>query len=322
MRFLYVVHRYAPYPGGSEIYVQAMAEESLRRGHEVAVFTGEHKGDLNGVRVTGDASILLENWDLIIVQGGDVNVQNFVLTNASRLRNPVLYLLVLPSDSDICVRALYDCPLLGCSTAADIKHCEKYGVTNKVVQVRHGITWHDCVGKPGFKSKHGITGRMFLSCGGYWPNKAMRELAELFEAADIEGTLVTTGYDDRYGLMPARTDKVLPLMIDDRSEVLSAMHDADCLIMHSYREGFGLVLLETMVNQTPWIAREIAGAELMKDHGLTYTSDAELVTHLRNFSRDRFDIRRSYEHVVGNHLISHTVDDIEAAVATLGKPTS
>lgn len=319
MRLLYVVHRYAPYPGGSEIYVQAMAEESLRRGHDVAVFTGEHKGDLNGVRVTGDASILLETWDLIIVQGGDVNVQNFVLTNAARLRSPVLYLLVLPSNSDVCVRALHDCPLLGVSTPADRTHCETHGVAHKAVQVRHGITWQTCVGEPGFKTKHGITGRMFLSCGGYWPNKAMRELAELFKAADIDGTLVTTGYDDRYGLMPEKTARVMPLMIDDRSEVLSAMHDADCLIMHSYTEGFGLVLLEAMINQTPWVAREIAGAELMKIHGLTYQSDAELVTHLRNFSRSRFDIKKAYDHVIGNHLISHTVDDIEAAAMSLAK---
>jgi len=34
-KILYVVHRYAPYPGGSENYVRDMAEETLRRGHDV-----------------------------------------------------------------------------------------------------------------------------------------------------------------------------------------------------------------------------------------------------------------------------------------------
>jgi len=38
-KILYVVHRYAPYPGGSENYVRDMAEETLRRGHDVTVFT-------------------------------------------------------------------------------------------------------------------------------------------------------------------------------------------------------------------------------------------------------------------------------------------
>jgi len=70
-RLLFVVHRYAPYPGGSENYVRDMAEECVSRGHEVWVFTGEHKGDLNGVRVTSDANILGQIFDLIIVHGGD-----------------------------------------------------------------------------------------------------------------------------------------------------------------------------------------------------------------------------------------------------------
>lgn len=312
MRILYVVHRYAPYPGGSEIYVQSMAEETLRRGHVVTVFAGEHKGDLNGVVVTSDPGIILEKWDLIVVHGGDVNVQNFVLSNATRIPSPVLYLLVLPSNSDVCVKALHDCKWIGCSTPADFRHCEAHGINNKAVTVRHGIKWQNCIGKTGFKKRFGIEGRMFLSCGGYWPNKAMQQLADLFEAADLkDSVLVTTGYDNRMNLMPEGRKNVIPLLIDSREEVLSAMHDADCVLMHSYQEGFGLVLLEAMLNQTPWIARKIAGAELLEMHGKTYQSDAELVASLRKFDRKNFNIEASYNHVVGRHLIKHTIDDIE-----------
>lgn len=317
MRLLYVVHRYAPYPGGSEIYVQGMAEESLRRGHEVAVFAGEHLGNLNGVSVSSDASILLDNWDLIVVHGGDVNVQNFVLSSASRIPSPILYLLVLPSDSDVCIKALHDCQWIGCSTLADQRHCQKNGVAHKAVEVRHGIDWRTCMGTPGFKAKNSITGRMFLSCGGYWPNKAMKHLADVFEAANMDDSvLVTTGYDNRMDLMPEPRKNIIPMLIDDRNEVLSAMHDADCVIMHSTSEGFGLVLLEAMLNQTPWIARGIAGAELLhsKGYGQTYVSDAELMARIKRFDRKDFDIRGAYEHVVGNHLITNTVDDIESVV--------
>ena len=45
MRLLFVVHRYYPFPGGSEYYTAAMAEEALSRGHDVTVLTGEHQGD-------------------------------------------------------------------------------------------------------------------------------------------------------------------------------------------------------------------------------------------------------------------------------------
>jgi len=315
MNLLYVVHRYAPYPGGSEIYVQSMAEESLRRGHQVTVLAGEHKGDLNGVRVTDDANVLRGNWDMIVVHGGDVNVQNFVLSNASRIPSPVLYLLVLPSNSDVCLRALQDCAWIGCSTNADFRHAQKNGVENKAVRVRHGIKWQDCIGKPGFKQRHGITKRMFLTCGGYWPNKAMRELADIFEVAELDdAVLVTTGYEDRMGLMPRARGNIIPMLLDDRQEVLSAIHDADCLLMHSYTEGFGLVLLEAMLNQTPWIARRIAGAELLEHHGKTYDSDAELLALIRRFNRNDFDIESAYHKVTREHLINNTVDDIEDVV--------
>jgi glycosyltransferase involved in cell wall biosynthesis len=319
MRLLFCVHRYAPFPGGSEIYVQGMAEESLRRGHTVAVLAGEHMGDHNGVTVTSDPKILLNRWDLIIVHGGDVHVQDFVLSNASRIPSPVLYMLVLPSNSTICLRALHDCRYIGCSTNQDWKHCEEHRVIGKAVTVRHGITWQDCLGKPGFKAKHGIRERMFLSCGGYWPNKAMRELARTFEIANpVNSLLVTTGYDNRMDLMPEPSPLVRPMLIDDRQEVLSAIHDADCLIMHSYQEGFGLVLLEAMLNQTPWIARKIAGAELMKDHGQVYETDGELIFCIRTFDRKDFNIEAAYSHVTQNHLIGNTVDDIER-VALLGR---
>ena len=115
-------------------------------------------------------------------------------------------------------------------------------------------------------------------------------------------------------LMPTQSQTVTPLLLDNRRDVLSAIHDADCLLMHSYQEGFGLVLLEAMLNQTPWIARKIAGAEVLQEYGVTYTSDIELVNHLRTFDRSRFDIKAAYEYVCNNHLISNTVNDILAII--------
>jgi len=315
MKLLFVVHRYYPFPGGSEYYVQAMAEEAKRRGHEVAVLAGEHQGDQNGVRVTSDGNVLMLKWDLIIVHGGDVGVQDFVLSNAKNIPNPMLYMLILPSNSPVCVQALSDCSFIGWSTFDDINHIRKHNVSDKAVRVRHGIKHHDSIGKPGFKAKHGIEGRMFLSCGGYWPNKRMRELADLFIKADIDdAVLVTTGYDNRMQLMPNPVPgKVIPLLIDDKAEVLSAISEADCYVMHSSQEGFGLVLLESMLNRTPWISKHMAGAALLKGYGQTYSRDEELIRMLREFDPDGFDLDKAEDHVMTNHLISNTVDDIESA---------
>ena len=327
MRLLFVVHRYIPYPGGSEYYTAAMAEEALSRGHEVAVLAGEHQGNQNGVRVSNMADILLEKWDMIIVHGGDVGVQNFVLQNAKQIQasanaSPVLYMLILPSNSPVCTQALQDCALIGWSTMDDITHIKRHGVEDKSVRIRHGIKHQDSLGIPGFKAKHGITGRMFLSCGGYWPNKKMKELADLFVQADLEdAVLVTTGYDNKMQLMPhAVPGKVIPLLIDDKTEVLSAIKEADCYVMHSNQEGFGLVILESMLNRTPWISRHIAGPALLKKFGKTYSRDQELISLLQKFDPFEFNLDDAEEHVLNNHLIKHTVDDIEQAVRTINTP--
>lgn len=311
-RLLFVVHRYYPFPGGSEYYTQAMAEEALSRGHYVGVLAGEHQGPQNGVFVTNDANVLLQQWDLIIVHGAGVAVQDFVLSHASQIPNPILYMIILPDPKPVSLRAMQECAYIGWSTHEDLEYIRKCNVISKAVNVRHGIKHHDSIGKPGFKQKHNIQGPMFLSCGGYWPNKAMKELAILFENANLSnGVLVITGYDNRSNLMPLPSENVIPLLIDNKAEVLSAISEADCYLMHSWVEGFGLVLLESMLNKTPWIARYGSGARLLEHWGKTYTTDNQLVDLLQNFNNLSWDIEGAYKHISENHLISNTVDDIE-----------
>jgi glycosyltransferase involved in cell wall biosynthesis len=315
---LFVVHRYAPFPGGSENHVRDMAEECLSRGNNVAVFTGEHKGDLNGVHVTSDANILLKNWDLIVVHGGDVGVQNFVLNNIDKIPSKVLFVIIKPSDSEVYNNAIKKCYKIGCCTKEDWEYVTRKNVLNKSVKITYAIDEKRSVGLPGFKEKYGIkTDLMFVSSGGFWPNKAMHELVEVFnrlQRKDI--TLVLTGYDNRHNLIPKESEFVKPLMIDDRNDVMSAIKECDLYVMHSHSEGFGLVLLESMLNKTPWAARNIAGARLMSDYGFAYNNDDELLNYMENFKsiKGTMKVDNAYEYVIHNHLIRHTVDDIMRAI--------
>ena len=312
-KICFVVHRYAPYPGGSEYYVQQMAEECVQRHLDVTVIAGEHKGHLNGVRVTSDANELM-NKDLVVVHGGDVGVQNFVLQHAPQINSPVLYMLIKPSESPVCLQALKDVKYIGCSAPEDWEHVKKWGVESKSHKVIHGISPTDCIGEPGlFKKKYDVPKdkRMFLSCGGYWPNKKMIELADAFREANLpDAVLVTTGYDNRFGIMPHAADNVIPLMVEDPKDIKNGIADADCYVMNSDAEGFGLVILESMINKTPWIARNIAGARLLADHGQVYETEKELIPLLQNFKRDANKIVRAHTYVISNHLIKNTVDDI------------
>ena len=311
-KLLFVVHRYPPFPGGSEYYVRDMAEAAAAAGHTVSVLAGQHGGDANGVHVTSDGKILSEKHDLIIVHGADVAIQDFVLKNAAKIPSPILYLIILPSETPVALEALKGARWIGCSTPADWAHVEKHGVAHKAVEVRHGIRISESIGVEGFRAKHGITTRqMFLSCGGYWPHKQMRELAECFtESTPSDTTLVLTGYDNRANAMPPESEFVKPFLFDDKQEVMNAMREADLLILHSEKEGFGLVLLEAMLNETPWVARHIAGAQLLQDYGFTYIDNAELIHFMRDFKREAVKIKKAYEYVTENHLIEHTLSDI------------
>lgn len=317
-KILYVVHRYPPFPGGSENYVRNMAEETLSRGHEVWALAGEHRGDLNGIRVTKNPFILMKKWDLIVVHGGDLPVQKrFVmratLASAGRLASPMLLMLIIPSESGIYQNATQSVKYIGCSTKEDWEFVKRKNLLFKSVQVRHGIDSKVSVGVPGFREKYGIkTKYMFLSCGGYWPNKAMPELVEVFnQVAREDITLVLTGYEDRYNLIPQESEFVKPLMVDDRNDVMSAIAEADLYIMHSHREGFGLVLLESMLNRTAWAARNLAGARLMSEFGFAYDTDEQLLNYLKTFNGvPKKQVEDAYTYVTSNHFIQNTVDDI------------
>ena len=230
-----------------------------------------------------------------------------------KIQAPVLFMLIIPSDSQTYRYACANVDYIGCSTYEDWWYIRERGYKSKAVRVLHGIDPKISIGTSGFRQKYGIeTELMFLSCGGYWHNKRMKELVDLFnQVGRTDITLVTTGYDNRFGIKPEDSQYVKNLMIDDREDVMSAIKEADLYIMHSNREGFGLVLLESMLNKTPWAATNMAGARLMHEFGFVYDTDEQLLNYMKEFKPVTEDkIEKAYEYVTLNHMISNTVDDI------------
>ena len=240
MNLLFVVHRYYPFPGGSEYYVRDMAEEALSRGHNVAVLAHEHQGDQNGIRVTNDYNAALNTpWDLVIVHGGDVISQDIVHTNAKAIKSPVAYMIIKPSESPNCMAGLRDHTILTYSSSADLDHIRKHGMLSKARRVRHGIVPATTI-KPKNPKTEDI---YFVSAGGFAPHKAMMELANWWEQVG-PGQLKLYGYMD--GPTPTQTNKVKIFKDKSRDEMLQDLANSDGYIMNSYEEGYGLVLLEAM----------------------------------------------------------------------------
>lgn len=310
IKILFVAHRYYPFPGGTEYYVRDMAEECQRRGYQVTVLAHEHKGDQNGIKVTNDyQNTLNEKWNLIIVHGGDVISQNIIHFNSKKINeiSPVVYMLIKPSESDICMNGLYNHRFISYSTSMDINHILKYNVWHKARKIRHGIVPENTI-----KNKIKSNKKIFVSAGGFWRHKAMNELAVAFENSNIDAELHLYGYYDTE--KPGVTNKIKIFLNKEKKDIMQAIANADGYIMNSYEEGFGLVLLEAMFNKTPWFSRNIAAAKDLSKYGFTYDTEDELMKKLEIFDfDDNIDlINKAYDYVSTNHSIHQTVNDIES----------
>jgi len=306
MNICYVAHRYYPYPGGTEYYVKNLAEETLAQGHDVTVLAGQHRGDQNGVRVTNDLNILVrEQFDLVVVHGSGVAMQDSVLINARQIPSPVMFMIIRPEESKQIFPAMENSDYIACSTPTDWRFVKKYRQDHKAVQVNHSISPFD---KPLNNERHNPYGSPYaISVGGFWSHKGHKELSEGWTA---EKTLVMTGYNKDHNWIPRPKPNQHVEFLEHKDQVLEKIAGSDLLVLNSQYEGFGLVLLEAMWNGVPWASTPIAGAEVLNDHGFVYNSIEELCEYV-----DKGDyIKSDIEFVRENHLTDTTVKQIVGAV--------
>jgi glycosyltransferase involved in cell wall biosynthesis len=310
---LFVAHRYAPYPGGTEYNVQRMAESLLENDHNVWVLADTHKGNYNGVGLTSDYNLLMHpDWDLIAIHGYGPT-QAVALTNAHAILAKKLYMIIDPESNPHTLFGMEHCDFLGWATSFDLHHINAHGYNVKAHKIRYAVNEGLQPTSIDFRKKYNITTRyMYLSCGGFWTHKRMPELVQAFEEANVpDTTLVLAGYDNRDGWMPVETDRIKVIFQPTQEEVYAAMLAADLYIMNSQREGYGIVILEAMFNKTEWIARDIAAAHDLQEYGTVYTEYNQLVSLLRSWKPNPIKIEAGYQYVMHNHLSMHIRNDLE-----------
>lgn len=306
MKICYVAHRYYPFPGGTEYYVQNLAEETLAQGHDVTVLASQHKGEQNGVKVTNDVQILIrEKFDLIVVHGSGVGMQDTVLVNARQIPSKVMFMIIRPEESRQIFPAMENSDFIACSTPTDWRFVKKYRQDHKSVQVNHSISRGDEVSGENHLIEEDLLNSYCVSVGGFWSHKGHKELSE---AWTVDKKLFMTGYHKDHNWVPNVENKSNQylLFLDDKKDVLRNIRDADLLILNSQYEGFGLVLLEAMLNGTPWASTPVAGAEVLKDHGFVYNSLPELMEYIEKGEY----IKGDKQYVIDNHLVDTTVRQI------------
>lgn len=312
---LFVVHRYYPFPGGSEYYVRDMALEMKKRNHTVSILAHENQGNQDGIDVYSDYNILQKKFDLIIVHGADCISQNIVIQNINVINSPVLYMIIKPSNSLHANHGMRYAKYLGYSTSMDLEHIKNQdnSYVDRARRVRHGINPETTI-----KKRKQEKSNYYVSAGGFWLHKGMTSLANNFEMYSEKNTnLLLYGYGEKQH-MPPNTSRVTSYFGASRDEVMESIANSRGYIMNSYEEGFGLVLLESMLNKVPCYARNIAGAKDMKDYVITYENENNIdlfqkIKTMENESEDSYNfiMNRNYEYVMTNHTLNQTCDDLE-----------
>jgi glycosyltransferase involved in cell wall biosynthesis len=306
MKILFVVHRTYPYNGGSEYNVKLISEGLSNTEHDVTILTDVSNGNYGKVRVLTDRNVLFsDDYDWIIIHGNDMPIQDYALNNITKIKSKVLYWIIKPSDSESAINGFKYASAVGWGTSYDYKHLVKHGCLNKAKYIRYSSDIQNSIG---IKSKSKF--RYFCSSGGFGHHKRFDELIQTFLDANIPNTkLILTGY---IGDIPnIISDNVMIYSIDDRTDYLNILANADLYIMNSIDEGFGLVLLDAMINKVPWISRNIAGATDMMEYGSVYSNVVELKSLMQNFSPDFEKIEKSYNYVLNERSVCSMIKDFE-----------
>lgn len=306
MNLLFIVHRTYPYNGGSEYNIKLISEALANEIYKVTVLTDCGKGDYGNVKVITDRThIFSDQYDWIIIHGNDMPIQDYALFNIKKIKSKILYWIIKPSDTESAKLGFEYADIIGWGTSYDYNHIQKYGYLNKAKYIRYSSDITDSIGIKMHKNF-----KYFCSAGGFGYHKRFDELIQTFIDSNIPNTkLILTGYiGDKPNIS---NDKIIVYSIDDRVDYLNILANADLYIMNSIDEGFGLVLLDAMINKVPWIARNIAGATDMVEYGSVYSNTEELKFLMQNFSPNVEKIKKSYNYVLNERSVCSMIKDFE-----------
>ena len=306
MKILFVVHRTYPYNGGSEYNIKLISEALSKEGYDVYVITDVSDGNYGEVKILNDRNVLFsDRFDWVIIHGNDMPIQDYALLNINKIKAKTLYWIIKPSNSNSAINGFKYANIIGWGTSYDYNHLCKYNCMNNARYIRYSSDVDNSIG-----NKTDKTFKYYCSSGGFGRHKGFDELVDVFLESNLENTkLILTGY---IGDKPNyKNENIIVKSIDNRKEYLDILTNADLYIMNSFDEGFGLVLLDAMINKVPWISRNIAGATDMSKYGKVYTSKNELKSLLLSHVNDYEVIENAYQYVMKERNMTNMVKDFK-----------
>lgn len=306
MKILFVVHRIYPYNGGSEYNVKLISEGLVNKNYEVTILSDDHLGDFNNIKVTNDRNELFsDKYSWVIIHGNDMPLQDYALFNIKKIKSKVMYWIIKPSYSLSGIQGLINSTIIGWGTSYDYEYIKKHNFEYKSRYIRYSINISDNLG---IKTNDKKNDKIYISSGGFSEHKGFNELIKIFNELNLTNTkLILTGYINQPPIVS--NPNIIIKEVINRKEYLNILTNSDLYIMNSYSEGFGLVLLDAMINKIPWISRDIAGATDMKNYGTTYNSYDELKKLMTDHTSTQEKINNAYEYVLKDRNLDSMVSD-------------
>jgi glycosyltransferase involved in cell wall biosynthesis len=224
-----------------------------------------------------------------------------------------MYLLIKPHNNPIMYEGMKNAKWMGCATLLDIGFVINAGYKDKIKVIKYGINPPSpelLLSRDELDVKFGLNPNkdIVLSCGGFWPHKGFKGLAECFRNANPHSLqLVLTGYDWQGYDKSIESENIKQLYLEDLIDVYSFMFHAEQYVMNSTDEGFGLVLLEASFYGVPWLSRAVGGAPDLAEAGLgmLYETDETLMTWIRRFDENMVRLNPATPEELHDYVVEH-----------------
>jgi len=302
-QYLIVAQKYKPHIGGTANFVQTIAEGLDSAGHKTIVLADNGGEDhyLNNVLVTSNFEYVLASYNAILIIDSCLKTYTTKwLEYTHKISSPIYYWLL---ENRYTVN--------NCQSIGEADCVIYYSELTKQMLNHFHVKGHYV--PPGIniensiqnKGQSGITTEYYMSASGYWAHKRHNDLARIFNFLQYP-ILINTGCCNEPHI-PQDSDFVRNLIINEKEHMLKILADSQCYIMHSLFEGFGLILLEAMINKVPWYAYHTGGAIDLQHWGFTYTHNDELIKAILNNEWEHIDVQAAYEYAVEHHSISNMI---------------
>lgn len=351
MRILISAVTYYPTVGGADDFVRSIAEGAAARGHDVLVVASDLLQHVAGIRLKDSGEALVNG--VRVVRCRSVNLPGHIypvwpglFAHVRRFKPDVIHGFGLGYwSADAAALYRKKIPVIVSPTGGRYRSGRLYGVLQRLFSGTREVPWtalslsekealraplmlapsimpEEWLGERPDPFPHIPKGRRVLFVGRLCRDKGIFDLLAAKPATDSQVILAGPDYGAGEIQVMEGVHRVGAL---EREKLVAAYQHADVVVLPSYHEGFGIVLLEAMAAAKPVIAYDNTSMPELVRHGenglLVKTGDIEgLAAGINALLADgkEYGIRgraRAFKDYGRNEMVSRAIAHYRAALA-------